>query len=276
MRDALQRCAQTLLGMVNNLQHASNTDRTSRDLPSTGSAASEFSRLFRSPTRINPSASPINGNHLAIASTSNSTSTYRTTTIAAPVQISQSLPASTSVISSTLPFHVTPGLSITPRRFNSSYRRRGTPASRHNSPRARNGLLTMVCLASKTDATAPDTETKVNLLLAGLGEKRISFSLTESPRQFSEVVYQNYEKLRNGGAFELLRSERNCRELIPIPIPVGGYHGQFVKTVFGQAKAFIRPTLRNLLDDEHSSVASNNLNGGGEFDEMVCFCKLFC
>ena len=156
--------------------------------------------------------------------------------------------SSTSTIyTSTLPFHVTPGLAITPRRFShGSNRRRGTHAIRNNSPRARNGTLTLVCLASKTDAIVPDTERKVNLLLAGLGEKRITFSLTESPRQFCEVLYQNFVKLRNCGGFELLRNERNCRELIPIPIPAGGYHGQFVKTIFGQAKVFIRPTLRRV------------------------------
>ena len=173
MREALQRCAQTLLSMVDNLQHASNTTSNTRNPTSRGNVAAEFSRLFRSP--------PLNA-------LSNLSSNSTTATTIAPA----SMPASstTTISTSSLPSHVTPGLAITPRRFShGSNRRRGTHAIRNNSPRARNGTLTLVCLASKTAAIVPDTESKVNLLLAGLGEKRITFSLTESPRQFCEDKY---------------------------------------------------------------------------------------
>ncbi|XP_057307900.1 uncharacterized protein LOC130645813 [Hydractinia symbiolongicarpus] len=192
----------------------------------------------------------------------NNPSASSTTRFVSTTNITTMAPASMSVTASTstLPFSVSPGLSITPRRFNHvSNRRIGIPANRYNSPKTRNGFLTFV-YSNKTDASTPDIETKVNLLLAGLGEKRITFPFTESSGQFSEVLYQNFEKIRIGGGFELLRNERNCRELISIPVPAGGYNGQFVKTIFGQAKSFVRLILQNLLDDENSSLVTNNGN----------------
>ena len=50
--------------------------------------------------------------------------------------------------------------------------------------------------------------------LADLREKRIIVPLTESPRKFCEVLYQNFMKLRNSGGFELLRNERNFRDIM--------------------------------------------------------------
>ena len=82
--------------------------------------------------------------------------------------------------------------------------------------------MSLFCLASPDQIIVPDTETKVNLLLAKLGEKRISFKLNEKSEDFMGTIKNEFPKLHNGGGLEILRTERNSKELILIPPPQEG------------------------------------------------------
>ena len=101
-----------------------------------------------------------------------------------------------------------------------------------------------VCLASKTQCGPPD---RGNLMQAGLGGKTLSFVDTCDAEMFHEDLLDAFPKLRTGGGYELLRTnERNNRSLDVIPPPPSGYTVEYLKSVAGQAKIYIRPLQKDL------------------------------
>ena len=98
-----------------------------------------------------------------------------------------------------------------------------------------------VCLNNTCDETTPGCKQRVELSMAGLGEKKVTFK-------------------KNG---ELLRTEDGRRHLIVIPFPPGGYAITYLKGVLNQAKAYVRPIQKNLLLDvekEFCEVSFKNLH----------------
>ena len=92
-----------------------------------------------------------------------------------------------------------------------------------------------VCLASKTQCSPPGPIDRGHLIQAGLGGKTLE---TSDAEMFHEDAFP---KLRTGGEYELLRTnERNTRSLDVIPPPPSGYAVEYLKSVAGQAKIYIR------------------------------------
>ena len=82
------------------------------------------------------------------------------------------------------------------------------------------------------------------VMQAGLGGKTLSFVDTCDAEMFHEDLLP---KLRTGGGYELLRTnERNNRSLDVIPPPPSGYTVEYLKSVAGQAKIYIRPLQKDL------------------------------
>ena len=104
-----------------------------------------------------------------------------------------------------------------------------------------------VCLASKTQCSPPGPIDCGHLIQAGLGGKTLSFVETSDAEMFHEDLLDAFPKLRTGGGYELLRTnERNTRSLDVIPPPPSGYAVEYLKSVAGQAKIYIRPLQRDL------------------------------
>ena len=59
-----------------------------------------------------------------------------------------------------------------------------------------------------------------------------------------------FPQLKDTGGYELLRvSEDNHRTLETIPAPPCGYSAEYLKECVRQAKIYIRPIQKNLLED---------------------------
>ena len=87
---------------------------------------------------------------------------------------------------------------------------------------------------------------RAKLLLAGLGEKKISVLIHGSADDIKSQLFDEYPKLKAGGGFELLRMQGHSRDLEVIPIPYRGYTVEYLKAVVLNAKIFIRPMQTNL------------------------------
>ena len=82
--------------------------------------------------------------------------------------------------------------------------------------------FTVFCLGRKDTKNVPGTEEKVELFLAGLGEKRVTFSFTDSNVEFVETIWENYPMLKDI-KFDVFRAERNAKEMVFIQPPPTGY-----------------------------------------------------
>lgn len=118
-----------------------------------------------------------------------------------------------------------------------------------------------ICLANCGEETPPTPMDKADLIRAGLGPRKLSlFEFGDSSR-FHDDVMAAFPKLADGGGYELLRTKQNNnRELCVIPPPSGGYNAEYLKSIVGQAKVYIRPIQKNLsttpLNDDSDTLVS--------------------
>ena len=83
-------------------------------------------------------------------------------------------------------------------------------------------IFTVFCLGRKDTKNIPGTEKKLELLLAGLGEKRITFPFTDSNVEFKETMLGNYPMLKDI-KFNAFRGKGNAKEMVFIQPPSTGY-----------------------------------------------------
>ena len=99
----------------------------------------------------------------------------------------------------------------------------------------------------------PDSQERLHLMLAGLGEKKIQ--LDEWDEIHVELLFQ-YPKLKDGGGFELLRvGEGGGKRLKIIACPPKGYTVAYLRAVVHHAIVYIRPLQRDLCVEVESSQA---------------------
>ena len=103
-----------------------------------------------------------------------------------------------------------------------------------------------VCLSQTCDDRTPSCKEKAKLSMAGLGEKRIMFDKNGKWPHINQKLLEAFPKLKDGGGYELLRTEDGRKTLILLPCPPGGYTITYLKSVLNQAKAYVRPIQRNL------------------------------
>ncbi|KAK1175612.1 hypothetical protein AOXY_G286 [Acipenser oxyrinchus oxyrinchus] len=122
------------------------------------------------------------------------------------------------------------------------------------------------CLSGKDDSVIPTRKGKDNLLLAGLGEKKITFQNKDcSPEEFTAELMENFPKLRDGGSYELIRAvgSTRCTSLSVILCPDEGYSPSFLRSPeygVGSATIYVRPLEQNLNMDV---IAENLLSLNG-------------
>lgn len=99
-----------------------------------------------------------------------------------------------------------------------------------------------VCLSETNDEKVPATSMAKNaLILAGLGEKRVTIpNIDCSAKEFQEVLYAEFPKLRHGGGVEFLKSTQSTRKLEPIPFTTSA-SPRLLRSYVGAARVYIRP-----------------------------------
>ena len=91
------------------------------------------------------------------------------------------------------------------------------------------------CLGRKETKNVPGKEEKVELFLAGLGEKRVTFPFTDSKVEFIETMWENYSILKDI-KFDIFRAERNAKEVVFIEPPPTGYSSIYLKMITNQGR----------------------------------------
>ena len=121
-----------------------------------------------------------------------------------------------------------------------------------------------ICLSQCGETTPPTPMDKANLIRAGLGPRKLSLFEFGDSAQFHDDMIAAFPKLREGGGYELMRTQQNNnRELCVIPSLSGGYTAEYLKAIVGQAKVYIRPIQQDLStspmsDDSEVSVSRNS------------------
>lgn len=109
-------------------------------------------------------------------------------------------------------------------------------------------------MSSPTTDTTPSIKEANNLLHAGLGKRRITFSNKQGDfNHLKTTLEKEYPKLSSQkGAFELLRADRGgaTRPLVPIPMNPNGYGIPYLKNaVSAHAIIYVRPIQSELSQD---------------------------
>ena len=112
-----------------------------------------------------------------------------------------------------------------------------------------------VCLSMTDSCNTPSPLERAELKRADLGSKNISIRLDGNVQDFHEDLLKAFPKLANAGGYELLRTRErgHCKELAVIEPCPGGYTAEFLKSVVGQAKVFVRPLQQDLSFETHTS-----------------------
>ena len=83
-------------------------------------------------------------------------------------------------------------------------------------------IFTVFCLGRKDTKNIPGTEKKLELLLAGLGEKRITFPFTDSNVEFIKTMSGSFPMFERY-QIQCFRAKGNAKEMMFIiqPPPTG-------------------------------------------------------
>lgn len=104
-----------------------------------------------------------------------------------------------------------------------------------------------ICLANTGQQHAPTTEERINLTVNGLGEKKISFPQEGNAQQVHQAIFDAFPALEEGGGYEILRTgDGRTKDFILLPMPQTGFTVSYLKSVLGQAKAYLRPMQKNI------------------------------
>jgi len=98
------------------------------------------------------------------------------------------------------------------------------------------------CLSEIDEEKVPTTNVGKNaLILAGLGEKRVTIpDIDCSVKEFQEVLYGVFPKLRQGGGVEFLKCTQSTRKLEAIPFTISS-SPRLLRSYIGAARVYIRP-----------------------------------
>ena len=117
-------------------------------------------------------------------------------------------------------------------------------------PVRNNWTCTFVCLPKRNASTAPSTVEKVNMALAGLEERSISFTKGGNSEHVHEKILEAFPMLSEAGGYEILRTgDRGNRQLMLLAIPAGGYTVSYLKSTIASAKGYLRPLQKDIMID---------------------------
>ena len=102
----------------------------------------------------------------------------------------------------------------------------------------------------------PDANERANLQIAGLGEKKVILPLESDSDNIYDELVDAFPKLRDGGGFELLKTQERSKILSEIEVPPSGYTVSYLKAVVHNAKVVVRPLQRDLCVDPKKDEVS--------------------
>ena len=106
---------------------------------------------------------------------------------------------------------------------------------------------TFVCMADASADEVPSMNIRMELKLAGLGEKRFPVHLYGDPESLDIALKSQFPPLADTGGYDLLITVRETgKGLNVIPCPPEGYCAEYLKSVVGNSKIFIRPLQKSL------------------------------
>ena len=115
---------------------------------------------------------------------------------------------------------------------------------------------TFVCLASSSSSQLPTPAERVTLALNNLGEKKIEFPRNGNGTQVHQCIVEQFPQLDHRG-YSILRTTSESgrsRDLMQIPMPSAGFSVDYLKSVLGQAKAYVRPLQGNIPLKDNEKV----------------------
>ena len=102
------------------------------------------------------------------------------------------------------------------------------------------------CLADKDQFEVPEREDQRQLLVAGLGEYKVSIDEDANEDAVRERLVDIFPKLKDSGGFELMYVECRSRELLVIPQRPDGLTMKYLASFIGQGKIYIRLIQQDL------------------------------
>ena len=136
---------------------------------------------------------------------------------------------------------------------------------------------TFVCLSNKDKQTVPDSSEQAALLLAGLGEKKVTFDEFCNHQEKNSELEFGFPKLVDSGGFELLRIQEGGKTLHSIETPKNGFTVPFLRAVVHHAVIYIRPLQKNLSTEvDACSTMVSTFQSGRKCFLNVTFLFLFC
>ena len=102
------------------------------------------------------------------------------------------------------------------------------------------------CLANTTQEDVPNNDEKQQLLVAGLGEKKVTLQSDSSPSDLVAAIKETYPKLTDSGGYEFMYAKASSRQLFIIDEGENGYTIEFLERFVGQGRVYIRPIQCNL------------------------------
>ena len=97
-------------------------------------------------------------------------------------------------------------------------------------------------------------------MYTGLGCKKLSLLQCGNADDTHYEILDAFPKLQDAGGYEIMRASQS-RQLEVVPNPVDGYTTAYLKDIFGQAKVYIRPIQRDLMDcTQDGNPVSNSVS----------------
>ena len=121
------------------------------------------------------------------------------------------------------------------------------------------------CLAATTQHDVPTNAEKQQLLVAGLGEKKVTLPGEGNANDVSVGLKETFPKLSDSGGYEFMHAKPGSRELSVIREGQNGHTVDFLKRFVGQGRVYVRPIQRDL--DLNPETAKNE---HGEVVEEIC------
>ena len=186
------------------------------------------------------------------------------TNIESPSGSSQTSPAATNTVSSRVDRELT---TLFPHHFQPSTSRNATFDSRQSRKRkapvpskgkkSKTIVRKFVCLSDKEQLETPDAEEQRELLMAGLGETKISVPEESTEMEIRDLVMEGFPRLQEAGGFEFMYAEPRKRDLHVIPPGPNGLTMKYLATFIGQGKIFVRPIQADLVLESNQISQTN-------------------
>ena len=136
--------------------------------------------------------------------------------------------------------------------YNRSTRRSGQKRAVKAGPKkVQTWTRQFVCLAKREQTSPPQLWEYSRLQAAGLGQKKITLDLDDTPLDVDLKLKEAFPKLEDAGGYCMMRTGQGARTLMVIS---GPYSTETIKDFMGQGKVFIRPLQKDLSMDAVEST----------------------